>query len=107
MGKMRGPGVTGEVRHLAFKDIGELALAKRLPLICLFPALPKFGCLMAYGPNMEDEFRRCAGYVSRIPHRAKPSELPIQRPEKFDLAINLKAAEAVRRHRTDYAARHS
>jgi putative ABC transport system substrate-binding protein len=65
------------------KDIRELALAKRLPLICLFPAFPKFGGLLAYGPNMEDEFRRCAGYVSRILHGAKPSELPIQRPEKL------------------------
>jgi putative ABC transport system substrate-binding protein len=77
------------------KQIAELALAKRLPLICLFPAFSKLGGLMAYGPNMEDEWRRCAGYVGRILHGAKPSDLPIQRPERFDLVINLKTAAAL------------
>jgi putative tryptophan/tyrosine transport system substrate-binding protein len=50
---------------------------------------------MAYGPNLEDFFRRCGDYVAKILHGAKPSDLPIQRPEKFDLVINLKTAEAV------------
>jgi putative ABC transport system substrate-binding protein len=77
------------------KEIAELARAKQLPLICLFPGFSKLGGLMAYGPNMENEFRRCAGYVGRILHGSKPSELPIQRPERFDLVINLKAAEAL------------
>jgi hypothetical protein len=48
------------------KEIAELALAKRLPFICLFPRFSKLGGLMSYGPNMEDEWRRCAGYVGRI-----------------------------------------
>jgi ABC-type uncharacterized transport system substrate-binding protein len=77
------------------KQIAELALAKRLPLICLFPAFSKLGGLMAYGPNMEDEWRRCAGYVGRILHGAKANDLPIQRPERFDLVINLKTAAAL------------
>jgi putative tryptophan/tyrosine transport system substrate-binding protein len=77
------------------KEIAELALAKRLPFICLFPRFSKLGGLMSYGPNMEDEWRRCAGYVGRILHGEKPSDLPIQRPEKFDLVINLKTAEAL------------
>jgi putative ABC transport system substrate-binding protein len=77
-------------------ESAELALAKRLPLICLFPPFAKLGGgLMAYGPNMDNEFRRCAGYVARILHGAKPSDLPIQRPERFDLSINLKTAEAL------------
>jgi putative tryptophan/tyrosine transport system substrate-binding protein len=44
---------------------------------------------------MDDQFYRCGGYVGRIPGSAKPSDLPIQRPEKFDLVINLKTAEAL------------
>jgi putative tryptophan/tyrosine transport system substrate-binding protein len=45
---------------------------------------------------MDDQFYRCGSCVGRIPHGAKPSDLPIQWPEKFDLVINLKTAEAGR-----------
>jgi ABC-type uncharacterized transport system substrate-binding protein len=51
--------------------------------------------LIAYGPNVGEMFRRCGEYVGKILHGAKPSDLPIQRPEKFDLVINLKTAEAL------------
>jgi putative tryptophan/tyrosine transport system substrate-binding protein len=74
------------------KQIGELALAKGLPLISLFGEFPKAGGLIAYGPNLGDMLRRCGDYVGKILHGAKPSELPIQRPERFDLVINLKTA---------------
>jgi putative ABC transport system substrate-binding protein len=80
---------------LASKQIGELALAKRLPLISLFAVFPKSGGLIAYGPNISEIFRRCGDYVAKILHGAKPSELPIQRPERFDLVINLKTATAL------------
>jgi putative ABC transport system substrate-binding protein len=76
-------------------QISELALAKRLPLISLFGQFPKAGGLLAYGPNVGEMFRRCGGYVGKILQGAKPSDLPIQRPEKFDLVINLKTAEAL------------
>jgi putative ABC transport system substrate-binding protein len=77
------------------KQIGELALAKRLPLISLFGEFPKVGGLIAYGPNVADLFRKSGVYVGKILHGAKPSDLPIQRPEKFDLVINLKTAAAL------------
>ena len=77
------------------KQIGELAMAKRLPLISLFAEFPKSGGLIAYGPNVSEIFRRCGDYVAKILHGAKPSDLPIQRPEKFDLVINLKTAAAL------------
>jgi putative ABC transport system substrate-binding protein len=77
------------------KQIGELALAKRLPLISLFAEFPKASGLIAYGPNVAEMFRRCGDYVAKILHGAEPSDLPIQRPEKFDLVINLKTAEAL------------
>ena len=51
--------------------------------------------LIAYGPNLSEMFRRCGEYVGKVLHGAKPSELPIQRPERFDLVINLKSATAI------------
>ena len=65
------------------------------PLISLFAEFPKSGGLIAYGPNVGEIFRRNGGYVAKILHGAKPSDLPIQRPEKFDLVINLKTATAL------------
>ena len=74
------------------KQISEIAIAKRIALISLFDAFPKAGGFMAYGPNLAELFRRCGAYVGKILQGAKPSDLPIQRPEKFDLVINLKTA---------------
>jgi putative ABC transport system substrate-binding protein len=80
---------------LSSKQVGELALANQLPLISLFAEFPKSGGLIAYGPNIGEMFKRCGSYVGKIVQGAKPSDLPIQRPEKFDLTINLKTATAI------------
>ena len=80
---------------LASKQIGEIAIAKRLPLISLFAVFPKSGGLISYGPNVAEIFRRSGDYAGKILHGAKPGELPIQRPERFDLVINLKTAAAL------------
>jgi putative ABC transport system substrate-binding protein len=77
------------------EQLAGLALVKRLPCICLFAEFPKSGGLIAYGPNVSEMFRRCGEYVGKVLHGAKPSDLPIQRPEKFDLVINLKTAAAL------------
>jgi putative ABC transport system substrate-binding protein len=77
------------------KRVGELAIANRLPLISLFGEFPKAGGFIAYGPNLGDIFRRCGDYVAKILHGAKPSDLPIQRPEMFDLVVNLKTAKTL------------
>jgi putative tryptophan/tyrosine transport system substrate-binding protein len=77
------------------KQIVEIALTKRLPLISLFGETAKVGGLMAYGPNVGEMFRRSGEYVGKILQGAKPSDLPIQRPERFDLVINLKSATAL------------
>jgi putative tryptophan/tyrosine transport system substrate-binding protein len=75
--------------------IANLALNTRLPTISLFTASPKVGGLMAYGPHFPLMFTRAANYVVRILAGAKPSELPIERPSKFELVINLKTAKAL------------
>jgi putative tryptophan/tyrosine transport system substrate-binding protein len=80
---------------ISSKQIGEIAIAKRLPLISLFAEFPKQGGLISYGPNVAELYRRCGDYVAKILHGVKPSDLPIQRPEKFDLVINLKTAAAL------------
>jgi putative ABC transport system substrate-binding protein len=61
----------------------------------MFAEFPQAGGFMAYGPNMREFYRRSGDYVAKILHGAKPSDLPIQRPEKFDLVINLKTAAAL------------
>ena len=61
----------------------------------MFAEFPKVGGFIAYGPNMAAMFRRSGNYVGKILHGAKPDDLPIQRPEKFDLVINLKTATAI------------
>jgi putative tryptophan/tyrosine transport system substrate-binding protein len=77
------------------KQIGEFAVADRLPLIALFAEFPKAGGFISYGPNIAAMWQGAGVYVGKILHGAKPNDLPIQRPEKFDLVINLKAAQAL------------
>jgi putative ABC transport system substrate-binding protein len=80
---------------LASEQVGKLAVANQLPLISLFGEFPKRGGLIAYGPNVPVMWQKAGAYVGKILHGAKPNDLPIQRPEKFDLAINLKTATAI------------
>jgi putative ABC transport system substrate-binding protein len=80
---------------ISSKQIAEQALAKQLPFVFMFDIFPKSGGLISYGPNVADIYRRCGEYVAKVLHGAKPSDLPIQRPEKFDLVINLKTAAAL------------
>jgi putative tryptophan/tyrosine transport system substrate-binding protein len=73
----------------------RLAAQHRLPLISTFKSDPAEGGLMAYGSDSAELFRGAASYVDRILRGAKPSELPVQYPKKFDLIINLKTAKAL------------
>lgn len=76
-------------------QIGNAALGARLPTIHGFREPVEAGGLMSYGANYPDMFRRAAGYVDKILRGAKPAELPIEQPNKFDLVINLRTAKAL------------
>jgi hypothetical protein len=67
----------------------------RLPDIYPFRYYPADGGLASYGPNTAEQFKRAAEYVDRILKGAKPSELPVQAPTKYELVLNLKAAKAI------------
>ncbi len=75
-------------------QIAELALNRRMPTISYFREFPEVGGLMAYGPSLDYSARRAAVYVDRILKGAKPSDLPVQQPTKFELIINLRTAKA-------------
>ena len=73
----------------------ELASTARLPTIHELARWPEAGALMSYGPDLNDLFRRAALYVARILKGAKPADLPVEQPTKFELVINLKTAKAL------------
>jgi putative tryptophan/tyrosine transport system substrate-binding protein len=73
----------------------DAAAQRRLPGMYVFSLYPQSGGLMSYGANAEDLYRQAAGYVDRILKGAKPSELPVERPTKFELVLNLKTAKAL------------
>jgi putative ABC transport system substrate-binding protein len=76
-------------------QIVEWALKARLATISLFTQFPRSGGLMGYGPDLSDLYKHAATYVDRILKGATPSELPIERPTRFELVINLKTAKAL------------
>jgi putative ABC transport system substrate-binding protein len=75
--------------------ISILAVGAQLPTMFAFREIIEAGGLMSYGPNYPDLFRRAADYVAKILHGAKPADLPVEQPTKFDLAINLITAKAL------------
>ncbi|HET8563082.1 MAG TPA: ABC transporter substrate-binding protein [Candidatus Binatia bacterium] len=98
-GKQRAEGVLvlvwGPLLNPHRKEIAELAVENRLPAMYREREHVEAGGLMAYGANISDLFRRAAVYVDKVLKGAKPADLPVEQPTKFELVINLKAAKQI------------
>jgi len=91
-GLLTVPAFTASIhRALIFR----VAARHRLPAVYPFRFYAADGGLASYGPDQVEQYRRAAGYVDRILRGAKPADLPVQAPTKFDLVINLKTAKAL------------
>lgn len=75
--------------------LGELSVRHRLPLHFKIRAGASGGGLLAYGPNVAEMYRRGAGFVDRILRGARPADLPVEHPTKYELTINLKTAKTL------------
>ena len=77
------------------KEVAELAMKSRLPSIGEAPDYANNGCMMSYGPNLDDLWRRGAIFVDKILKGRKPADLPVEQPTKFDFVVNLKTAKQI------------
>ena len=77
------------------RQIAEHSTKNRMPSIAGISEFVEAGCLMSYGQNSADNFRRAATFVDKIFKGAKPGDLPIEQPTKFELVVNLKTARAL------------
>jgi putative ABC transport system substrate-binding protein len=89
-GLLGSPLIGANVRKEA-----ELAILHNLPVIALYSDFPRAGGLIAYGPNLLGAFRDVGGMIAKVLQGTKPADLPIQRPTKFELVINLKTVKTL------------
>ncbi len=88
--------VLWDYRTLTFrKDIAEFALLNRLPTSFPSKEFVEAGGMMSYGPNQHDIFRRTAAFVDKILKGAKPADLPVEQPTRFEMFVNMKTAKAL------------
>ena len=88
--------ITGSAQAIRYRDlIVGLATRYKLPAVYYEHVFVHDGGLIAYGPDLVDQYRRSAGYVSRILKGEKPADLPVQAPTKYELAVNLRTAKAL------------
>ena len=87
--------LTSPILYANRQAIIERTAALRLPAMYRWPELAEEGGLMGYGPRITQIFRQAARMVGKVLHGAKPGELPVEHPTKFELVINLQAAKAI------------
>jgi ABC-type uncharacterized transport system substrate-binding protein len=75
--------------------IAEFAVKNRVPSILAMRDYAEWGGLLSYGPSLPELYRRAASYVDRLLKGTRPSDLPVERPTKFELVINLKTAKTL------------
>jgi putative ABC transport system substrate-binding protein len=85
----------GTVNYVHRRSIIEFAATQRLPAVYIGRAFVDDGGFLSYGPSLADLWRRAASYVDRILRGAKPSDLPVEQPTKFELTINLQTAKSL------------
>jgi putative ABC transport system substrate-binding protein len=85
----------GSMTWASRQQIADLAVQQRLPGIHFFREYAEAGLLLAYGPNVVAQWRRAATYIDKILKGARPADLPVEQPTKFELVINLKTAKAL------------
>jgi putative tryptophan/tyrosine transport system substrate-binding protein len=98
LGREPGGGLVGMADNFMFVHralIISLAARNNVPAVYYDRYYVRDGGLLSYGSDEVDEFRRTASYVDRILRGAKPADLPVQLPTKFEMAINLKTAKAL------------
>jgi putative ABC transport system substrate-binding protein len=98
MVRERAQAVLGLQGQHFFKErrrIAELSLTHRLPGVFEHAEYAEAGCLLAYSPSLPDIYKHAAIYVDKILKGAKPADLPVEQPTKFELVINLKTAKAL------------
>ncbi len=98
-GLNQGPQVVIQLGSPLIRQAGprvaEILSTHRVPGISQFRTFPDGGGLMSYGPDLIQLYRRTGPYISKILHGARPADLPIERPTKFELVVNLRAAKAL------------
>jgi putative ABC transport system substrate-binding protein len=87
--------IVGPLTYLLRKPIGDLALKNRLPAISTLSEYAQNGLLITYGPKLTDLYIRAASYVDKILRGAKPADLPVEQPSRFELTVNMKTAESL------------
>ena len=77
------------------RRIADFAVQRKIPTVGHDQSLAVDGVLLTYGPSIADSYRRAAVYVDKILRGAKPADIPVEQPTRFELVVNLKTAKAI------------